>query len=129
MLCGEVLLVLRTFVDSLPPEILPLTSLKFLSVLDDVGRAPFASAGHEQGREKVEYHADDILGEGLCRVSVREFQDKQGACSECSLVLSFRSYAWHAYVTQRPEIVSVLKVFEESESPIEGQIVDQIARI
>ena len=82
MLCGEVLLLLRTFFDSLPPEILPLTSLKFLSVLDDVGRAPFASAGHEQGREEVEYHADDILGEGLCRVSVREFQDKQGACSE-----------------------------------------------
>jgi len=118
MLCGEVLLVLRTFVDSLPPEILPLTSLKFLSVLNDVGRAPFASAGHEQGREEVEYNANDILGEGLCRVSVREFQDKQGACSECALGLSFRSYAWHAYVTQRPEIVSVLKVFEESETPI-----------
>ena len=129
MFCGEVLFVLRTFFDSLPPKILPLTSLKFLSVLNDVALPPFASAGHEQGREEVEYNANDILGEGLCRVSVREFQDKQGACSKCSLGLSFRSYAWHAYVTQRPEIVSVLKVFEESESPIEGQIVDQIARI
>ena len=63
----------------MPPEILPLTSLKFLSVLNDVGRAPFASAGHEQGREEVECDTDDVLGEGLCRVPVREFQDKQGA--------------------------------------------------
>ena len=129
MFCGEVLLLLRTFFDSLPPEIFPLTALKFLGVLDDVGRAPLASAGHEQGREEVEYDADDVLGEGLCRVPVREFQDKQGACSECALGLSFRSDAWHAYVTQRPEIVSVRKVFEESEIPIEGQIVDQIARL
>ena len=118
MFCGEVLFVLRTFFDSLPPKILPLTSLKFLSVLDDVGRAPFASAGHEQGREEVEYNANDILGEGLCRVSVRELQDEQGTCSECALGLSFWSYAWHAYVTQRPESVSILKVFEESETPI-----------
>ena len=120
MFCGEVLLLLRTFFDSLSPEILPLTALKFLSVLNDVGRAPLASTGHEQGREEVKYDADDVLREGLCRVPIREFQDKQGACSEYALGLSFRSYAWHAYVTQRPEIVSVLKVFEESEPPIEG---------
>ena len=129
MFCGEVLLVPRTFVDSLPPQVFPLTSLKFLGVLNDVGGAAFASAGHEQGREEVKYDAYDVLGEGMCRVLVREFQDKQGACGKLALCFSFRSNAWHTYITQRPELVSVLKVFEESEPPIEGQVVDQIARI
>ena len=69
MFCGEVLLLLRTFFDSLPPEIFPLTALKFLSVVNDVGRAHLANAWHEQVREEVEYDADDVLGEGLCRVT------------------------------------------------------------
>ena len=102
MFCGEVLFVPRTFLDSLPPKVFQLTALKFLGVLNDVGGAAFASAGHEQGREEVKYDAYDVLGEGLCRVLVREFQDKQGACSEFALGLSFRSNAWHAYITQRP---------------------------
>ena len=100
--CGEVLLVPRTFVDSLPPQVFPLTALKFLGVLNDVGGFAFASAGHEQGREEVKYDAYDVLGEGMCRVLVREFQDKQGACGKLALCFSFRSNAWHAYITQRP---------------------------
>ena len=77
----------------------------------------------------MKYDAYDVLGEGLCRVLVCEFQDKQGACSKLTLCFSFRSNAWHAYITQRPELISVLKVFEESKPPIEGQIVNKIARI
>ena len=84
MFCGEVLLLLRTFFDSLMQKIFPVTALKFLVVLNDVRRSPLASAGHKQGSEEVEYDADDVLGEGLCRVLVREFQDKQRACSECA---------------------------------------------
>ena len=129
MFCGEALFVPRTFLDSLPPKVFPLTALKFLGVLNDVGEFAFASAGHEQGREEVKYDAYDVLGEGMCRVLVREFQDKQGACSVSTMGLSFRSNARIAYITYSPELVSVLKVFEESEPPIEGQVVDQIARI
>ena len=84
------LLQLRTFFDSLLPDIFPLNALEFLGVLNDVRKAPFANAGNKQGMEKVEYDENDELGEGMCRVLVREFQDKQGARSECALILPLR---------------------------------------
>ena len=52
----------------------------------------------------MEYYAYDVLGEELCRVLVREVQDKQGARIKRALGLPFRGDARHAYVVQLREI-------------------------
>ena len=69
------------------PYVSPFTALKFLGVLKDVCRTPFADA-----REEVEYYADDVFGEGCAEYrSVRFETSSENAANARTLGLPFRT--------------------------------------